>query len=143
MFPEYLNGNAFEDYNQAIRTAAQKYRCHLVDLAAMGVEYDCVDGIHPNAMGMQQLAEGWIRGIEEEKKKTTHRKKKRSWTQWLIPVLLGIEAVIVMVLIVLTFKSVYSLTGCVQYLPGHRPKCYCSLRAQQHAARCTEFMLIA
>ena len=41
------------------------------------------------------------------------------------------------------FKSVYSLTGCVQYLPGHRPKCYCSLRAQQHAARCTEFMLIA
>ena len=55
-------------------------------------------------MGMQQLAEGWIRGIEEEKKKTTHRKKKRSWTQWLIPVLLGIEAVIVMVLIVLILK---------------------------------------
>ena len=53
---------------------------------------------------MQQLAEGWIRGIEEEKKKTTHRKKKRSWTQWLIPVLLGIEAVIVMVLIVLILK---------------------------------------
>ena len=104
MFPEYLNGNAFEDYNQAIRTAAQKYRCHLVDLAAMGVAYDSVDGIHPNAMGMQQLAEGWILGIEEEKKKTTHRKKKRSWTQWLIPVLLGIEAVIVMVLIVLILK---------------------------------------
>lgn len=104
MFLEYLNGNAFEDYNQAIRTAAQKYRCHLVDLAAMGVAYDSVDGTHPNAMGMQQLAEGWIRGIEEEKKKTTHRKKKRSWTQWLIPVLLGVEAVIVMVLIVLILK---------------------------------------
>lgn len=106
-FPAYLNGNAFEDYNQAIRIAAQKYRCRLVDLAAMGITYESVDGTHPNAMGMQQLAEGWIRGIEEAgKKKTTQKKKKRSWPQILVPVLLGIEAVIIIVLIMLIFNFV-------------------------------------
>lgn len=73
----------------------------------MGITYESVDGTHPNAMGMQQLAEGWIRGIEEAgKKKTTQKKKKRSWTQILVPVLLGIEAVIIIVLIVLIFNFV-------------------------------------
>ena len=116
MFPEYLNGNAFEDYNQAIRTAAQKYRCHLVDLAAMGVAYDSVDGIHPNARGMQQLAEGWIRGIEEEKKKTTHRKKKRSWTQWLIPVLLGVSFLSFLLMYVSPgdpVRAMYAVSGSI------------------------------
>lgn len=107
MFPEYLNGNAFADYNQVIRYCAQKYNCHLVDLAAMGVYYDSVDGVHPNAMGMQQLAEGWIRGIEEEKEPGTaavKKKKSKGMTGILIPILLGLEGIILVLLIVLILR---------------------------------------
>lgn len=101
MFPEYLYGHAFADYNQVIRNSAKKYNCGLVDLAAMGVTYDSVDGTHPNALGMQQLAEGWILGISESKKEVNRQKRKINWTKIWIAVLVGVEGVILVILIIL------------------------------------------
>lgn len=103
MFPEVLYGNALQDYNRDIRICARKYGVHLIDLAAMGVSYESVDGCHPNALGMQQLADGWIRGItgkipEKRQKKT---EKRELW----IRILLGIEGIILIVLIVLLIWS--------------------------------------
>lgn len=103
MFPEVLYGNALQDYNRDIRICARKYGVHLIDLAAMGVSYESVDGCHPNALGMQQLADGWIRGItgkipEKRQKKT---EKRELW----IRILLGIEGIILIFLIALLIWS--------------------------------------
>ncbi len=49
------------EYNQVIRTAAAERGCHLADLAAFDIAYDSMDGTHPTAAGMEQLAQMWLR----------------------------------------------------------------------------------
>ncbi|MBB3171279.1 SGNH/GDSL hydrolase family protein [Parvibacter caecicola] len=55
-FAHALRGIAFDDYNQAIRDAAAAEGCRVADAAALGYDYDALDGTHPTALGMQQLA---------------------------------------------------------------------------------------
>ena len=49
------------DYNDAIREAVHVTGATLADLAALGEEYESMDGIHPSGTGMAQVAELWLR----------------------------------------------------------------------------------
>lgn len=51
-----LRGIDVEEYNDQIRDAARASSCRVADIAALGFDYDAVDGTHPSALGMEQLA---------------------------------------------------------------------------------------
>ena len=51
-----LRGAPFRAYNNAIRASAREHGCRVADLEAYGVDYEAVDGTHPDARGMSQLA---------------------------------------------------------------------------------------
>ena len=62
LFPRLSKfGGRLEGYNDAIREAAAAAGAVLADLAALGEEYESMDGIHPSGAGMEQLAEMWLR----------------------------------------------------------------------------------
>ena len=50
-------------YNEGIRRAAHETGCGLADLAAYEVAYSSIDGVHPDAKGMEQLAGLWLRSL--------------------------------------------------------------------------------
>ena len=52
-----------QDYCQAIRDCARKTGCRLVDIFSIREPYDTIDGLHPNAAGMQTIAQAVLRGI--------------------------------------------------------------------------------
>ena len=55
------------DYNAAIREAvAGAPNARLADLAAFGASYASMDGVHPNATGMETLAQLWLRSLLEQ-----------------------------------------------------------------------------
>ena len=58
-------GKELEPFSTVIRDCAALAGAHVVDMAASGLEYDAIDGCHPTAGGMAQLAELWIRAIRE------------------------------------------------------------------------------
>lgn len=60
-FPERFAGVPFEDYNAAIRKAAQREGALLADLAALNWRYETLDGTHPTANGHKTLANAWIK----------------------------------------------------------------------------------
>lgn len=51
---------ALEPFSSIIRACAAEAGAGLVDLAASGVVYDTIDGCHPTAGGMAQLAALWL-----------------------------------------------------------------------------------
>ena len=51
-----LRGAPFDGYNDAIRNAAREQGCRVADVRAFGMDYEAVDGTHPTARGMSQLA---------------------------------------------------------------------------------------
>lgn len=51
-----FRGISLAAYNEAIRSAARKHGCRVVDFAAYGLDYDAVDGTHPSNAGMKQIA---------------------------------------------------------------------------------------
>lgn len=51
-----LRGAPFDGYNDAIRRAARNHACDVADVRAFGMDYEAVDGTHPTARGMRQLA---------------------------------------------------------------------------------------
>lgn len=55
-FAYRVRGVPFDAYNDAIRTAAQTNGCQVADIRALGRDYDALDGTHPTALGMRQLA---------------------------------------------------------------------------------------
>lgn len=64
-FPRYFRGICVDEYNAAIRTAAEKTPGALfVDMAACGFDYEAIDGTHPTAVGMKQMAAMFIRGMQ-------------------------------------------------------------------------------
>ena len=66
LFPKLTKfGGRLEGYNQAIREAAAAAGGMVVDLAALGEEYESMDGIHPSGVGMGQVAEMWLRCLGE------------------------------------------------------------------------------
>ena len=65
-FTYALRGVPFDDYNQAIRDAAATAGARVADVAALGFDYDAVDGTHPTALGMQQFAAMVLRAMAAE-----------------------------------------------------------------------------
>lgn len=63
-FPRYFRGIAIDTYNGIIRKAATDAGCYVVDLASFGYDYDALDGTHPTALGMKQMAALYIKGME-------------------------------------------------------------------------------
>ncbi len=51
-----LRGVLLDDYNDAIRWAAREAGASVVDVCALGYDYDAVDGTHPDTEGMRQIA---------------------------------------------------------------------------------------
>ncbi len=56
-FPYHLHGIPFAAYNQVILDVAEKYRCKVVDFSKYQFEYEAMDGTHPTAVGMSQIAD--------------------------------------------------------------------------------------
>lgn len=51
-----LRGIDLEDYNEAIRSAAEQAGAKVADVAELGFDYDAADGTHPTKEGMRQFA---------------------------------------------------------------------------------------
>ncbi len=56
-FAYNLRGVHFDSYNNAIRNQAHAHGCRVADVRALGFDYEAVDGTHPTARGMRQLAD--------------------------------------------------------------------------------------
>jgi lysophospholipase L1-like esterase len=52
-------------YNQSIRDAVYHSDCHLADLSSFDVAYSSLDSVHPDASGMEILAQLWLRCMLE------------------------------------------------------------------------------
>lgn len=52
-----------DPYNEGIRRAALCTGCHVADLAATGIQYVSLDGLHPSGEGMIQLAQLWLQAM--------------------------------------------------------------------------------
>lgn len=59
-----IRGLDLDEYNDAIRVAAHDARAHVADIRGYGVAYDAVDGCHPSAAGMRQIADMTIAQME-------------------------------------------------------------------------------
>lgn len=62
-FPYMHGGKHIEKYNQIIKDTADMHKCKVIDLYDYHTPYDSIDGIHPNANGMNTLATLVIRGM--------------------------------------------------------------------------------
>ena len=56
-------GLPLSQYNQVIRKCAACRECRIVDLAALHEPYASLDGAHPTAEGMAQIADMICRSI--------------------------------------------------------------------------------
>lgn len=63
-FPERMYGTGIWEYNEIIREEAAAAGVDVIDIAACGERYEAVDGTHPDAFGMKQIARMVIRQIE-------------------------------------------------------------------------------
>lgn len=65
-FPEAHGGIALREYNQQIGNVARAWGCRVLDLHAEGIPLDTLDGIHPNAEGMDTLAMLLVRQMADK-----------------------------------------------------------------------------
>ena len=56
-------GKPLEPFSSIIRECAAQAGARVVDMAASGLVYDTIDGCHPTAGGMAQLAELWLSAL--------------------------------------------------------------------------------
>lgn len=59
-----IRGIDVDRYNGAIRRAAASMGARIADIRAFGIDYDAVDGAHPSAFGMRQIADMAIAQME-------------------------------------------------------------------------------
>lgn len=64
-FAYNLRGVPFDYYNDAIRSAAERTGCHVADVAALGYDYEALDGTHPTKRGMHQLAAMVLQAMDQ------------------------------------------------------------------------------
>lgn len=64
VFPVAHGGTHIDVYNNIIRSAANRFKCKLIDLAGYHKAYDSIDGSHPNAEGMKTLAMMMLRELD-------------------------------------------------------------------------------
>lgn len=55
-FIRRLRGIDVARYDEAVRIQAAAHGCKTIDLAAFGRDYEALDGTHPTALGMRQIA---------------------------------------------------------------------------------------
>ena len=65
-FPRSYAGIPIDQYGDAIRSLAGRYGAEVIDFAAAGCLFETVDGSHPTAYGMQQLAMHVIESLANE-----------------------------------------------------------------------------
>lgn len=53
-------------YNAAIRRSCGRAGCRLADIAADGLVYDAIDGVHPTRDGMQAIADAFVRSLRAD-----------------------------------------------------------------------------
>ncbi len=58
-------GKPLEPFSSIIRDCAANAGVRVVDMAASGLVYDTIDGCHPTAGGMAQLAELWLTALRK------------------------------------------------------------------------------
>ena len=61
-----FRGVPFAEYNDAIRAAAHEAGAHVADAFACGMDYEAIEGTHPTARGMRQLAGMFAWSMEHE-----------------------------------------------------------------------------
>lgn len=61
-----LRGIPFDDYNEEIRRAVVESGSTLVDIRALGFDYESTDGTHPNTEGMSQIAQLVLAALSAE-----------------------------------------------------------------------------
>lgn len=54
-------------YSGSIRRIAAETGCHVADLAASRMEYESIDGVHPNKAGMKMISGLWLRELQKGK----------------------------------------------------------------------------
>lgn len=64
VFPVAHGGTHIDVYNNIIRSAANRFKCKLIDLAGYHKAYDSIDGSHPNGEGMKTLATMILRELD-------------------------------------------------------------------------------
>lgn len=69
-FAYNLRGVPFDCYNDAIRAAAAHTGCHVADVAALGYDYEALDGTHPTKRGMRQLAALVLQAMDQVERVT-------------------------------------------------------------------------
>lgn len=65
-FISFQQCTPLSQYNESIQRAVLDTNCHLADLAAFGLDYRSMDGVHPTAAGMEQIAHMWLRCLLTE-----------------------------------------------------------------------------
>lgn len=60
-----FRGASFDSYNAAISMAAKLCGANLLDIESAGYDYSSIDGTHPNAQGMKQIAALVYAALEE------------------------------------------------------------------------------
>ena len=63
-FPYQYRGNKLEDFNAALARGAKAAGGVVCDAAGLGYEYEGLDGTHPTALGMKQMAALFIHVME-------------------------------------------------------------------------------
>lgn len=61
-----FRGVPFAAFNDAIRSAAKQANAHIADAFACGMDYESIEGTHPTAQGMRQLAGMFAWSMEHE-----------------------------------------------------------------------------
>lgn len=95
-------GVPLKEYNRVIRECANEYGCYIVDIAELVKEYDTVDYVHPSAMGMRQLADGWMKAMNDRDGIYYFQDIEES-TDWITIILTGIAVVLVLIILVLIY----------------------------------------
>lgn len=101
LFANRRRGYPLREYNRIIRECAKEYGCRLIDLAESVPYYETVDGVHPTGHGMSQLAEGWIKILDNQERGSLLKKRKRRW-DWQMAVLYSTLGVLLVMLVILT-----------------------------------------
>lgn len=84
-FPGERYGIKLKEYNQVIRECAEEYGCRVADLERVQKYYESMDGAHPSARGMMQLAQGWLQAIAQwNYYGTIETEQKTKYFYWLL-----------------------------------------------------------
>ena len=103
--PDNLATAKLKDYNRVIQECAKSYGCHIVDIAQKLRYYESIDGVHPTAAGMYQIAKAWEVALDNNQ--NTPKKKKSINYDILLTTLIGIiVALVTFLVIVIVFYIV-------------------------------------